>query len=156
MNQIEATTPNATQDAPPLHARATHPGTTILLVEDEAFVREVTCDLLEAAGFRVLKARTADEARTVFRRHCNGVRLLLTDVVLPGQNGRDLARQLRRLSPTLVTIFVSGYPVNAITREGLLEERMFYLPKPFSAESLLGKVRQVLGEEELPIQSRCR
>jgi CheY-like chemotaxis protein len=84
---------------------------TILLVEDESFLREVTCEILESAGYRVLKARTATEAISVFDECRTIVRLLLTDVVLPGQNGRDLATDLRNVSPKLKIIFTSGYPV---------------------------------------------
>ena len=149
MNQVEATTQNTCQAA--LTQPGAHPNqarTTILLVEDEAFVREVTCDLLECEGFRVLKAKSAIEARTIFRYYGKIVRLLLTDVVLPGQNGRDLARDLREHCPSLTTIFISGYPENSVTRDGLTDAGMFYLPKPFSAESLLSKVKQVLGQEQ--------
>ena len=121
---------------------------TILLVEDEAFVREVTADILESAGYRVLKARNAAEALCVFRRYRRIVQLLLTDVVLPRRNGRDLANDLRAMCPTLRTIFISGYPENAVTKQGLPDDHMFYLPKPFSLESLTRKVRQVLEEEE--------
>lgn len=120
---------------------------TILLVEDEAFVREVTGDILESAGYRVLKARNAAEALRAFRQYQKIVRLLLTDVVLPGQNGRDLANDLRAICPNLRTIFISGYPENAVTQHGLPEDGMFYLPKPFSLESLTRKVRQVLEQE---------
>lgn len=81
---------------------------TILLVEDESFLREVTCEILESAGYRVLKARTATEAISVFDECRTIVRLLLTDVVLPGQNGRDLATDLRNVSPKLKIIFTSG------------------------------------------------
>jgi CheY-like chemotaxis protein len=84
---------------------------TILLVEDESFLREVTCEILESAGYRVLKARTAAEAISAFDEYKTIVRLLLTDVVLPGQNGRDLATDLRSISPKLKIIFTSGYPV---------------------------------------------
>ena len=119
---------------------------TILLVEDEAFVREVTCEILESAGYRVLKARNAAEALNSFRRYKRIVRLLLADVVLPGQNGRDLANELRTISPSLRTIFISGYPENAVTRHGLQEDGMFYLPKPFSVESLMRKVNEVLED----------
>ena len=84
---------------------------TILLVEDESFLREVTCEILESAGYRVLKARTAAEAISAFDEYKTIVRLLLTDVVLPGQNGRDLATDLRNVSPKLKIIFTSGYPV---------------------------------------------
>jgi response regulator RpfG family c-di-GMP phosphodiesterase len=81
---------------------------TILVVEDETFVRELTCEILQDEGYRVLKARNATEARTAFRRVKGTVRLLLTDVVLPGQDGRDLANDLRAVCPAIRTIFTSG------------------------------------------------
>jgi two-component system, cell cycle sensor histidine kinase and response regulator CckA len=121
---------------------------TILLVEDEAFVREITCEILEAAGYRVLKTRSAAEATEAFRRYKAIVRLLLTDVVLPGRNGRDLASDLRTMSPNLRTIFISGYPENAVTKNGIQEEGTFYLPKPFSLQSLTRTVRRVLQPAE--------
>jgi DNA-binding NtrC family response regulator len=120
-------------------------GPTILLVEDEDFVREVTGEVLQSAGFRVLKAREAIEATVAFRRHRHEVQLLITDVVLPGQNGRDLARELRSVSADLKTLFVSGYPDNAITQEAGEECAVFYLPKPFSAQTLVQAVSQILG-----------
>jgi len=121
---------------------------TILLVEDEALVREVTCEILETSGYRVLKARSAAEATSAFRRYKSIVKLLLTDVVLPDRSGPDLARSLRVTRPGLKTIFISGYPENAVTRNGIEEEGMFYLPKPYSLQSLTRKVRQVLEQRE--------
>jgi len=121
---------------------------TILLVEDERFLRETTCEILESAGYRVLKTRNAAEAMTAFREYKAIVRLLLTDVVLPGQNGRDLANDLRSVCPYLRVIFISGYPENVVTRQGIQEDGMFYLPKPFSLQSLTRKVRQVLQPQE--------
>jgi len=120
---------------------------TILLVEDESFLLEVTCEILESAGYRVLKTRNAAEAVSAFHQYKAIVRLLLTDVVLPGQNGRDLANELRSISPDLPIIFISGYPENVVTRQGIQEGGMSYLPKPFSLQSLTCKVRQVLEEE---------
>lgn len=81
---------------------------TILLVEDEQFLREVTCEILESAGYRVLKTRNAVEALSAFKEFKPIIRLLLTDVVLPGQNGRDLANDLRSVCPELRIIFISG------------------------------------------------
>jgi hypothetical protein len=121
---------------------------TILLVEDETFLREVTCEILESTGYRLLKTRNAVEAKDAFRQYKAIVKLLLTDVVLPGQNGRDLANDLRTICPNLRTIFISGYPENAVTRHGIQEDGMFYLPKPFSLQSLTRKVRQVLEQKE--------
>jgi two-component system, cell cycle sensor histidine kinase and response regulator CckA len=105
-------------------------------VEDEAFLREVTCEILESAGYRVLKTRNASEAASSFHEYKSIVRLLLTDVVLPGQNGRDLANELRSVCPKLKILFISGYPENVVTRHGIQEDGMFYLSKPFSLQSL--------------------
>jgi YesN/AraC family two-component response regulator len=93
----------------------------------------------------------------VFRQHGEHVQLLLTDVVLPGTNGRDLARDLQLLHPGLRTMFISGYPDNEVTQRGLEEPRVFYLPKPYSAESLMQKVRQVLAAAaiEVPVTKRA-
>jgi DNA-binding NtrC family response regulator len=122
---------------------------TILVVEDEAFVREATCDILESEGYRVLRAGNAAEAQAAFQRQHGKIQLLLSDVVLPGQNGPELAKALRTARPALRTIFISGWPENTVTRYGLTARQVSYLPKPFSAQSLLGKVRQALQSEEL-------
>lgn len=118
--------------------------TLILLVEDEKMVRKVTSQVLQFAGYRVVKARNATEALRAFKHSRETVTLLLTDVVMPGRNGRVLARELQALSPSLRTIFTSGYPENAITQNRQSEPGVFYLPKPFSADSLIRKVREVL------------
>lgn len=123
---------------------------TILVVEDEAFVREAACDILESDGYRVLRARDASEALTAFRRQQGNVQLLLSDVVLPGQNGPQLARDLRAARPAMKAVFISGYPVDTVTRYGVTADQVCYLPKPFSAESLLGKVREVLESGDAP------
>jgi len=112
-------------------------------VEDEAFVREVAYQILCLAGYRVLKARNATEALLVFRCHDGEVQLLLTDVVLPDRNGCDLALELTTLCRSIRAILISGYPENSVTRKGL-QPGWSYLPKPFSANSLLQKVREVL------------
>jgi CheY-like chemotaxis protein len=121
---------------------------TILLVEDEDFVREVTCEVLQSAGYRVLKAREATEATTMFRRHACDVQLLITDVVMPGQNGRDLARELSSACPGLPTLFVSGYPEGGRGKDSDQERAIFYLPKPFSAKSLIQAVGSILNSEK--------
>jgi two-component system cell cycle sensor histidine kinase/response regulator CckA len=122
---------------------------TILVVEDEAFVREVTCEILELAGYAVLKARNGAEARCAFQQCGGNIQLLLTDVVLPGENGRDLATFLKTTQQGLKTIFISGYPENTISRDGHPPEGVFYLPKPFSVESLMRKVSEVLPEAKM-------
>src|ERR1041384_8065521 len=96
------TPPPFGSDMPPLHG-------SILLVEDENFVREVTAEILIAAGYNVLKARSAVEAVREFKQHKGEVALLLVDVVLPGKNGRDMAKELMKEEPKLKTVFISGY-----------------------------------------------
>jgi len=121
------------------------PSRTILLVEDEAFVREVAYQILCSAGYRVFKARNAIDALLAFHQQ-GAVHLLLTDVVLPDRNGCDLASEITNSCPGVKTIFISGYPENSVTRKGL-RAGCFYLRKPFSAVSLLRKIREVLDGE---------
>jgi two-component system cell cycle sensor histidine kinase/response regulator CckA len=116
---------------------------SILLVEDETFVREVTAEILIAAGYHVLKARSAVEAVREFRRHKGEVALLLVDIVLPGKNGRDMAKELMKEEPRLKTVFISGYPESAM--EQGLTRNTTYLPKPFSLGSLMQKIRDVIA-----------
>ena len=126
---------------------------TILVVEDEAFVREAACDILEGEGYCVLRAGNATEAHEAFHDQQGTVQLLLSDVVLPGQNGPALLKALKATHPALRAIFISGYPEKTLARYGLTAGQMSYLPKPFSAECLLGKVRQVLESQELHSQA---
>jgi len=125
---------------------------TILVVEDEDFVREVTSEVLIAADYRVLRARTAAEAIRLFRETGDPAQLLLTDVVLPGRSGYLLANDLRALSPMLKVIFISGYPENAVSKSDLSLPDSCYLPKPFSVETLLEKVQAVFAEAAMVTQ----
>ena len=118
---------------------------TILFVEDEAFVREVTGEVLRSAGYRVLTAKNATEATGVYDQRRGEVELLLTDVVLPGETGRALAGRLRRENPGLKVLLVTGYAEQMGLREAMREE---CLAKPFSTEVLLRRVRQVLDRRE--------
>lgn len=113
----------------------------ILFVEDEAFVRGVTCEVLLSAGYGVLTAKNAAEALHIYNERRGQVDLLLTDVVLPGETGRALACRLRQENPELKILLVTGYTEHMGSREAKSEE---CLAKPFSAEALLGRVRQLL------------
>ena len=121
---------------------------TILLVEDEAFVREVTCEVLRSAGYRVVVAQNATEALHAYDRCCGEVDLLLTDVILPGETGRVLVARLRRRDPGLRALFVTGYAEQMGLRESQLEG---CLAKPFSTDVLLRRVRQLL--DRAPLQT---
>ena len=128
---------------------------TILLVEDEPFVREVTGEVLRAAGYRVLTAKNAKEGASLYEAQSGEVELLLNDIILPGETGRVLAERLRREDPTLKVLFVSGYSEQMVVSETMQEE---CLGKPFSSEVLLRTVRELLecvvmpkGTEEQPM-----
>lgn len=123
---------------------------TILLVEDEQFVREVTCEVLESAGYRVLTAKNSSEASCLYKECGSAVSLLLTDMILPGESGLDLARRLRGENPSLNILLVSGYAMRAELRELQTEE---VLAKPFSTETLLGRVRYLLRDREFQWES---
>jgi len=114
---------------------------TILLVEDEAFVRDVTSEVLRSAGYEVLTARNASEGIRLYDVRHGDVQLLLTDVVLPGETGRAMAGRLRRGNPQLRVLLVTGYAEQMGRRDALQEE---CLEKPFSAETLLRRVRELL------------
>jgi CheY-like chemotaxis protein len=114
---------------------------TILLVEDEAFVRNVTAEVLRSYGYKVLIAANAQEAREIFVKHVQEVQLLLTDMIMPGTNGRKLAMELRELSATVRIIVTSGYPECTVDDETAAD--LYFLPKPFSVQSLIAKIRQV-------------
>ena len=116
----------------------------ILLVEDEAFVRRVTAEVLEAAGYRLLIAENAAEAMKICRQGSTPLHLLLSDVVLPGKNGRELARECRALYPMIGVLLVSGYAEQLATSEAVDDGGHEYLAKPFSTHTLLRKVREVL------------
>jgi two-component system cell cycle sensor histidine kinase/response regulator CckA len=126
---------------------------TILLVEDDGFVRDVTGEVLRSAGYEVLTAKDAAEAAGVYSARGGAVELLLSDMVLPGENGRALARRLRRENPQLKVLLVSGYAEQMglqRVQEGC-EEGEECLAKPFSTEVLLRRVRQTMDHTGLQI-----
>jgi|ERR1700722_20275366 two-component system cell cycle sensor histidine kinase/response regulator CckA len=114
---------------------------TVLLVEDEPFVRGVASEVLRAAGYQVLIAKDANEASRAYDAQFRAVDLLLTDVILPGENGRALAVRLRRENPRLKVLLITGYVEQMGQPTTGFEE---CLAKPFSVEVLLRKVRDVL------------
>ncbi len=116
---------------------------TVLVVEDDPQVRDVTARAIRAGGYHVLVATDGRDALNVVA-HEQGVRLLVTDVIMPGMSGREVADQLRCRYPELRVLYVSGYTQDAIAQRGVLEARVDFLPKPFTASVLLGRVRAVL------------
>jgi CheY-like chemotaxis protein len=117
---------------------------TILLVEDEDAVRAITCHILRAGGYTVLEAADGDAARRACAEHGGPIHLLVSDVVMPGVGGRELAEQLLALHPEMKVLYLSGYTDDAIVRHGILQESVNFLQKPFSSGVLAHKVREVL------------
>jgi CheY-like chemotaxis protein len=117
---------------------------TVLLVEDEDPVRAVSARLLETLGYRVLQAANAEEALHRFAASQIKIDLLMTDVVIPGRNGRELAEILRARDAGLKVLFQSGYTGDAVVRRGILNAEVAFLKKPFTLDALARKVREVL------------
>jgi len=118
---------------------------TILVVEDNQDVRQTIGQLLGRFGYQVLTASCPAEAIELSRRHVESIHLLLTDVVLPQMNGRQLAEELISGHPEMKVLFMSGYTANAIVHQGLLDQKVDFLTKPFRLEDLLAKIREVLA-----------
>jgi two-component system cell cycle sensor histidine kinase/response regulator CckA len=118
---------------------------TILLVEDEAMMRPLVNGILEKRGYRVLVAQNATEALTLARQHDGPIHLLLTDVVMPGNSGPELAARLVASRPETAVLYMSGYTDDATVRHGLLDRGLNYIQKPFTPSALAQKVRQVLS-----------
>lgn len=119
--------------------------TRILLVEDDMSVRSVFAKGLRAKGFHVTDVGAGEAALGVLRDEANIVDLLITDVVMPGMNGRELSERAAQLRPHLRVLFVSGYADDEILRRGLLFGEIDVLAKPFSLDELSNKINQVLG-----------
>ena len=117
---------------------------TVLVVEDDPQVRQVTLKALRAAGYQVLAAERGEEALALLHGHQGQVDLVVSDVVMPGMSGREVADALRVLRPGLQVLFVSGYTQDAIAHHGVLEDGVELLEKPFTPATLLARVRALL------------
>jgi len=119
---------------------------TILLVEDEEEVRKLAVRVLERQGYKVLAARNGDEALLICKQHQGPIHLLLTDVVMPGMNGHEVAKRLESLHPETKALYMSGYTDDAIVLHGVLVAGVNYIQKPFTVDALTKKVREVLEQ----------
>jgi len=119
---------------------------TILLVEDESAVREVAVTALRSYGYAVIEAADADEACRLYTSREKPIHLLLTDVVMPGMNGVELAKRLRAMDPQLKVVFVSGYADSIIVRQGAPGDAANFVQKPYRPRLLASKIREVLGK----------
>ncbi len=117
---------------------------TVLLVEDEVYVRTVAKRILEKQGYHVLEALSGVEALGVCEKFEGYIHLMVTDVVMPGMSGKELAGRMELLYPEMKVLYMSGYTDNAIVHHGVLDRGTNFLQKPFNSETLARKVRQVL------------
>jgi two-component system, cell cycle sensor histidine kinase and response regulator CckA len=117
---------------------------TVLVVEDQPEVRRLTMVILDRIGYRLLEAANGAEALEVLQRDSQPIDLMITDVVMPGMNGRELAMRAAELRPSLKVLYISGYTADAIGRQGVLDPGVAYLPKPFTATQLSAKIRELL------------
>ena len=124
-----------------------HGTETILIVEDVAGLRHLAKRILESAGYTVLTAANGQEALLLLEDHDQPVHLMVTDVVMPGLSGRNLAEAFGRTRPGLKVLYMSGYTDDVVVRHGVLDENMPFLGKPFTTAGLLRKVRDVLDSE---------
>ena len=128
----------------------------ILLVEDEPAILDMTKQMLEIRGYTVLAAITPGEAIRIAEERKSEIDLLLSDVIMPEMNGRDLVKQIQTFYPEIKYIFMSGYPANVIADQGGMDESIYFLQKPFVIKSLDDKIREVLrkGMKDLDVRSK--
>jgi PAS domain S-box-containing protein len=117
---------------------------TVLLVEDDPQLRQLSSSVLAHCGYNVLVANGPEEGLAICRAHQKEIRLLVTDVVMPKMNGRQLAEQVSKIAPDIRVLYISGYTNNAIVHYGVLDPGLWFLPKPFTLSALVSKVREIL------------
>src|SRR5580698_5551052 len=143
--RVAETVESPAQIVVPADSVAAEPGTeTILLVEDEANLRYLARQFLEKQGYRVIEAADGAVAMQIAVAHEGTIHLLLTDVIMPGMNGRELAQRVSEIRPNMKVLYMSGYTENVIGRNGTLDAGVRLLQKPFTLRDLKSKVREVL------------
>jgi CheY-like chemotaxis protein len=123
---------------------------TVLLVEDESSVRRLVRIILDTLGYRVIEASSGAQALQVAATEPEVIDILVTDVVMPGMGGRELAVQLTRVRPNLRVLYMSGYTDDTVQRNGVLEAEVAFVAKPFNAESLALTLRETLDRLPIP------
>lgn len=119
---------------------------TILLVEDEKSILRMTQMMLERLGYKVIPASSPDQAMSICKNIETEIHLLITDVVMPSMNGRDLAEEITRLNPNIKCLYMSGYTADVIAHRGVLEKGLHFINKPFSIHAMSIKLREILDE----------
>jgi CheY-like chemotaxis protein len=123
---------------------------TILLVEDEEMVRELSARILKDKGYKVLEASRGEKALEVARKFSKEIHLMVTDVVMPGISGKKLAQEIKIERPELQVLFISGYTDDILSNSNNMDKGLFFLQKPFLPDHFLGKVREILDTTKTP------
>jgi two-component system cell cycle sensor histidine kinase/response regulator CckA len=140
----------STEESPQAYRRDSGPeeflrGTeTVLLTEDEEVVRKLACQVLRIYGYHVLEAADGTAALLISESYPAAIHLLITDVIMPGLSGPDLANRLTELRPEVKVLYMSGYTDSAIVHQGILDEGANFIQKPFSTDVLAIKIREIL------------
>jgi PAS domain S-box-containing protein len=136
----------AVEPAPAASAQETPAGRgeTVLLVEDDEAILRMSQVMLERLGYRVLAAGSPGEARSLVDEHTGAIDLMMTDVILPEMNGRELSEEMQRIRPGIRTLYMSGYTANVIAHHGVLDRGVAFIQKPFSWRDLAVKLRSML------------
>jgi CheY-like chemotaxis protein len=121
---------------------------TILVVEDQSEVRKLTVEALKLYGYRVMDAANGDDALHLCRSWPAPIDLMITDIIMPGITGPEVADQLAALRPGTKVLYISGYPEDLVANQGVLDPGVAYLSKPFTAVALAEKVRGVLNSPD--------
>ncbi len=117
---------------------------TVLLVEDEPALLQIVRETLESLGYTVLASSSPGDAILLCEKHAGEIHVLVTDVVMPTMNGKELKERLERIKPGLRTLFMSGYTANTVTHRGVVDADLFFIQKPFTREALASKIREAL------------
>lgn len=121
---------------------------TILVAEDEDNLRNLVCEILRSHGYNVLEAANGGSALLKCEKYKKPIHLILSDVVMPEMSGAELVERLLPIHPEMKVMYMSGYTDDAVIRHGILEEKVHFLQKPFSPNSLLEKVRNILDNKQ--------
>lgn len=119
---------------------------TVLVAEDYEAVRKLTSDMLQNFGYTVIVAKDGEDAINQFMKYRDKIELLLLDAIMPKKNGKEAYEEIRKVKPGIKVLFMSGYTADLINRRGMLDDGLNFIPKPVSANTLLRKIREVLGK----------
>ncbi len=126
---------------------------TVLLAEDDPDVRAFMKDLLEEYGYKVIEAIDGEDAINKLMVYKDNIHLALLDVVMPNKNGREVYDEIKKITPDIKVLFMSGYPADIIHKKGIIEKGFAYIEKPASPTRLLKKIQEVLGNSSFALKS---